>query len=101
MLHLVLGCYLGEMSSLVSHEDDSIETLCMLEQYIQALLNMISRTNSMHMDNFSSSYFLESECAFFTLSKSFLIIEEKWNLGQSYIWIATITIIYYLKNEHQ
>ena len=27
ILHLVLGCYLGEMSSLVSREDDSIETL--------------------------------------------------------------------------
>ena len=27
MLHLVQGCYLGEMSSLVSHEDDSIENL--------------------------------------------------------------------------
>ena len=27
ILHLVLGCYLGDMSSLVSHEVDSIETL--------------------------------------------------------------------------
>ena len=27
ILHVVLGCYLGEMSSLGSHEDDTIETL--------------------------------------------------------------------------
>ena len=27
ILHLVLGCYLGDMSSLVPHEDDSIENI--------------------------------------------------------------------------
>ena len=27
ILHLFIGCYLGEMSLLVPHEDDSIETL--------------------------------------------------------------------------